>query len=175
MYWTNKCPRNSLRQPNAKGSFGSLFENTLTTTKTTPIPSFCLAIPFTQYQNKLLEDNFSRIYSSGRNQSWRVKALISLILTVVKRLSQVFDVVVGQNKQVEDDCIRFYFCCRVKPLIALKRLTQVFDVVAGPVECSGVELETDDGEDDDGEEKQKSNVDERTDGLADGAHHDLKT
>ena len=57
----------------------------------------------------------------------------------------------------------------------MKRLTQVFDVVAGPVQCSGVELETDDGEDDDGEEKQKSNVDERTDGLADGAHHDLKT
>ena len=57
----------------------------------------------------------------------------------------------------------------------MKRLTQVFDVVAGPVQCSGVELETDDGEDDDGEEKQKSDVDERTDGLADGAHHDLKT
>ena len=40
--------------------------------------------------------------------------------------------------------------------------TQVSDVIAGLVEGPGVELQADDGEDDDGKEKQESNVNQGT-------------
>ena len=43
------------------------------------------------------------------------------------------------------------------------------------MEGSRVELEADDGEDDDGEEEEEGDVDERADGLADRAHHHLQT
>ena len=54
-------------------------------------------------------------------------------------------------------------------------LTQVVQPVAGLVQGSGVELEADDGEDDDREEQEKGDVDQGTDGLPDGAHHNLET
>ena len=54
-------------------------------------------------------------------------------------------------------------------------LTEVHHVVAGPVERPGVELQSDDGEDDDGEEKEQSYVDQRTDSLGYGGDDDLET
>ena len=54
-------------------------------------------------------------------------------------------------------------------------LTEICDVVARGVERARVELQSDDGEDDDGKEQQQRNVDQGTDGLADGRHHDLET
>ena len=47
-------------------------------------------------------------------------------------------------------------------------LTEVSDVVACLVECPPVELEADDGEDDDGKEEEEGDVDQGTDGLRDG-------
>ena len=41
-------------------------------------------------------------------------------------------------------------------------VVQVPDVITGLVESPGVELQTDDGEDNDGKEKQQSNVDQWT-------------
>ena len=46
--------------------------------------------------------------------------------------------------------------------------TQVHQVVAGSVEGPGVKLETNDGEDDDGKEKEERDVDKGTDSLGDG-------
>lgn len=54
-------------------------------------------------------------------------------------------------------------------------LTEVVEGVAGPIEGSGVELEAYDGEDDDGEEQEESDVDQWPDRFPDRAHHDLKT
>ena len=54
-------------------------------------------------------------------------------------------------------------------------LTEVSDVIAGLVECSPVELEADDGKDDDGEEEEEGDVHQGTDGLRDGGHHHLET
>ena len=53
--------------------------------------------------------------------------------------------------------------------------TQVSDVIAGLVERPGVELKSDNGEDDDGEEEEQRNVDQGTDGLGDGGHDHLQT
>ena len=53
--------------------------------------------------------------------------------------------------------------------------TQVHDVVAGFAESPGVELQPNDGEDDDGEEEEQRNVDQGTDGLGDGGHDHLQT
>ena len=47
-------------------------------------------------------------------------------------------------------------------------LTEVSDVVACLVERPPVELEADDGEDDDGKEEEEGDVDQGTDGLCDG-------
>ena len=54
-------------------------------------------------------------------------------------------------------------------------LTQVHHVVAGPVERPGVELQADDGEDDDGKEEEQSDVDKGTDSLGYGGYDDLET
>ena len=54
-------------------------------------------------------------------------------------------------------------------------LTEVSDVIAGLVECSPIELEADDGKDDDGEEEEEGDVHQGTDGLRDGGHHHLET
>ena len=54
-------------------------------------------------------------------------------------------------------------------------LTEIVEAVAGFVEGSGVELEADDGEYEDGKEEQEGDVDEGADGLSDGAHHNLQT
>ena len=54
-------------------------------------------------------------------------------------------------------------------------LTEVSDVIAGLVECSPIELEADDGEDDDGKEEEEGDVHQGTDGLRDGGHHHLET
>ena len=53
-------------------------------------------------------------------------------------------------------------------------LTQVVEPVAGLVQGPGVELQPDDGEDDDGEEQQQRDVGQRTDGLPDRAHDHLQ-
>ena len=53
--------------------------------------------------------------------------------------------------------------------------TQVSDVIAGLVERPGVELKSDNGKDDDGEEEEQRNVDQGTDGLGDGGHDHLQT
>ena len=53
--------------------------------------------------------------------------------------------------------------------------TQVSDVIAGLVERPGVELKSDNGEDDDGEEEEQRDVDQGTDGLGDGGHDHLQT
>ena len=47
-------------------------------------------------------------------------------------------------------------------------LTEVSDVVACLVECPPVELEADDGEDDDGKEEEEGDVDQGTDGFCNG-------
>ena len=47
-------------------------------------------------------------------------------------------------------------------------LTEVSDVVAGLVEGSPVELEADDGEDDDGKEEEEGDVDQGADGFCNG-------
>ena len=54
-------------------------------------------------------------------------------------------------------------------------LTEVSDVVACLVEGSPVELQADDGEDDDGKEEEKSDVDQRANGFGNGRHHHLQT
>ena len=54
-------------------------------------------------------------------------------------------------------------------------LTEVVEAVARSVEGAGVELEADDGKDDDGEEQQQRDVDQGPDGLPDRAHHNLET
>ena len=53
-------------------------------------------------------------------------------------------------------------------------VTQVVKAVAGLVEGTGVELETDDGENEDSKEEEEGDVDQGTDGLPDGAHHNLE-
>ena len=53
--------------------------------------------------------------------------------------------------------------------------TQVSDVIAGLVERPGVELKSDNGEDDDGEEEKQSYIDQRTDSLGYGGDDDLET
>ena len=53
-------------------------------------------------------------------------------------------------------------------------LTQVVQPVAGGVEGSGEELETDDGENGDGEHEEEGDVGQRADGLDDGADHHLQ-
>ena len=53
-------------------------------------------------------------------------------------------------------------------MLQFSQPTQVFQTVAGGVERPGIELEADDGEDDDSEEQEQGNVDQGTDGLADG-------
>ena len=63
---------------------------------------------------------------------------------------------------------------KARRIIRSLALTQVVQLVASLVEGTGVELEADDGEDDDGEEQQKRDVDQRSNGLADRAHHNLK-
>ena len=54
-------------------------------------------------------------------------------------------------------------------------LTEVHHVVTGPVERPGVELQADDGEDDDGKEEEQSDVDKGTDSLGYGGYDDLET
>ena len=53
------------------------------------------------------------------------------------------------------------------------RLTEVHHVVAGPVEGPGVELQPDDGEDEDSEEEKKGDVDKRSNSFSNGAHNHL--
>ena len=53
-------------------------------------------------------------------------------------------------------------------------LTQVVQPVAGGVEGSGEELETDDGENGDGEHEEEGDVGQRADGLDDRADHHLQ-
>ena len=72
----------------------------------------------------------------------------------------------------EDDvCTDNRISQQVRPL----SLTQVHHVVAGPVERPGVELQADDGEDDDGKEEEQSDVDQGTDSLGYGGYDDLET
>ena len=52
--------------------------------------------------------------------------------------------------------------------------TQVVEPVAGGVESAGEELESDDGEDGDGEHEEEGDVGQRADGLDDGADHHLQ-
>ena len=54
-------------------------------------------------------------------------------------------------------------------------LTEVLDAVAGLVERPGVELEPDDGEDEDGEHDEERDLHERRQRLEDGLQHDLQT
>ena len=53
-------------------------------------------------------------------------------------------------------------------------LTQVVQPVAGGVEGSCEELETDDGENGDGEHEEEGDVGQRADGLDDGADDHLQ-
>ena len=55
------------------------------------------------------------------------------------------------------------------------KLTQILQAVAGLVESPSVELQPDDGEDDDGKEEEESNVDQRTDSLGDRGDDNLET
>ena len=52
-------------------------------------------------------------------------------------------------------------------------LTQVVQAVAGLVEGSSIELQADDGEDEDREEEEEGNVDQGPDSLGYRAHHNL--
>ena len=52
--------------------------------------------------------------------------------------------------------------------------TRISDVVACFVESSWIELKANNGEDDDGEEKKEGDVDEGTNGLSYGWHHNLQ-
>jgi hypothetical protein len=54
-------------------------------------------------------------------------------------------------------------------------LTEVLDAVAGLVERPGVELESDDGEDQDGEHDEKADLHQRRQGLENGLEDDLET
>ena len=54
-------------------------------------------------------------------------------------------------------------------------LTEVHHVVTGPVERPGVELQADDGEDDDGEEEEQCDVDQGPDSLGYGGDDNLET
>ena len=55
------------------------------------------------------------------------------------------------------------------------KLTEVLDAVAGLVQRAGVELEADDGEDEDGEHDEEGDLHERRQRLEDGLQHDLQT
>ena len=52
--------------------------------------------------------------------------------------------------------------------------TQFVEPVAGGVESAGEELESDDGEDGDGEHEEEGDVGQGADGLDDGADHHLQ-
>ena len=54
-------------------------------------------------------------------------------------------------------------------------LTEVHHVVTGPIERPGVELQADDGEDDDGEEEEQCDVDQGPDSLGYGGDDNLET
>ena len=53
-------------------------------------------------------------------------------------------------------------------------LTEVLNRVAGLVESSGVELQSDDGEDDDGKHDEEPDLHEGSQGLQDGLQDDLE-
>ena len=53
------------------------------------------------------------------------------------------------------------------------KLTQILQAVAGLVESPSVELQPDDGEDEDSEEEKKGDVDEGPNSFSNGAHHHL--
>ena len=53
-------------------------------------------------------------------------------------------------------------------MMMYQRLTQIVDIVAGLVQGSGIELEADNGKDDDGKEEEQGDVDQRPDGLGNG-------
>ena len=57
----------------------------------------------------------------------------------------------------------------------LALLTEVVDGVARLVERARVELEADDGEDEDGEHDEQADLHERRQGLQDGLQNDLQT
>lgn len=54
-------------------------------------------------------------------------------------------------------------------------LTQILDAVARLVQRPRVELEPDDGEDDDGEQHEQADLQQRRHCLDDGLEHDLQT
>ena len=60
-------------------------------------------------------------------------------------------------------------------ILNLTMLTEVVEAVAGLVERPGVELEADNGKQEDGKEEEQGNVDQGTDGLPDRTHHHLQT
>ena len=53
------------------------------------------------------------------------------------------------------------------------KLTQILQAVAGLVESPSVELQPDDGEDEDSEEEKKGDVDEGSNSFSNGAHNHL--
>ena len=53
-------------------------------------------------------------------------------------------------------------------MMVYQTLTQVVDIIAGLVQCSGIELEANDGKDDDRKEEEEGDVDQGTDGLCNG-------
>ena len=53
------------------------------------------------------------------------------------------------------------------------KLTQILQAVAGLVKSPSIELQPDDGEDEDSEKEKKGDVDERSNGFCNGAHNHL--
>ena len=53
------------------------------------------------------------------------------------------------------------------------KLTQILQAVAGLVESPSVELQSDDGEDEDSEEEKKGDVDKGSNSFSNGAHNHL--
>ena len=54
-----------------------------------------------------------------------------------------------------------------------KKLTKILQAVAGLVESPGIELQSDDGEDEDSEEEKKGDVDKGSNSFSNGAHNHL--
>ena len=60
-----------------------------------------------------------------------------------------------------------------RPVPLTDSLTQVVQAVAGLVEGPSIELQADNGEDEDSKEEEEGNVDQGPDGLGYRAHHNL--
>ena len=58
-------------------------------------------------------------------------------------------------------------------LLNSKKLTQILQAVAGLVKGPSIELQSDDGEDEDSEEEKKGDVDKGSNSFSNGAHNNL--